>query len=161
MARSFKFYLLLILIAAGALNNAAVAQYQILNKGIAGNSTQNLLARIDKDVLAEQPDLVILMAGTNDMVNSRKMISYDELEKNYRDILEKLKAKQITVVTMSPPPVDTGYLFLRHDRKLYNEDPNQKLAVLNTLVKKLAKAQQAHFIDLHAVFTAAGSPNRT
>ncbi|MEJ5964025.1 SGNH/GDSL hydrolase family protein [Pedobacter immunditicola] len=152
---------LLVFMALSVISNASFAQFKVLNKGIAGNNTQNLLARIDKDVISEKPDLVILMAGTNDMVNSRKMIAYDQLEQNYRQIMEKLRANHITIVLMSPPPVDTGYLFLRHDPKSYSEDPNAKIDSLNKLIKKLSEVNNSHFIDLHAVFKAAGSPNRT
>lgn len=152
---------MLVFMALSVISNASFAQFKVLNKGIAGNNTQNLLARIDKDVIAAQPDLVILMVGTNDMVNSRKMIAYGQLEQNYQQIIEKLRANQITVVLMSPPPVDTGYLFLRHDPKSYKEDPNAKIDSLNKLVKKLSKVNRSHFIDLHSVFKAAGSPNRT
>jgi len=152
---------LLVLMALSVISIASFAQFKVLNKGIAGNNTQNLLARLDNDVIAEKPDLVILMVGTNDMVNSRKMIAYDQLEQNYQQILQKLRANHITVVTMSPPAVDTGYLFLRHDPQSYAEDPNAKIDSLNKLVKKLSKVNESHFIDLHAVFKAAGSPNRT
>jgi lysophospholipase L1-like esterase len=152
---------LFVFMVLSTLSASLSAQYMVLNKGVAGNNTENLLARIEKDLLSEKPDLVILMAGTNDMVNSRKMISYAQFETNYQKILQILKSHHIKVVTMSPPPVDTGYLFMRHDRKLYREDPNLKIDTLNQLIKKLSKANKCHFIDLHAVFKAAGSPNRT
>jgi len=162
------YWALLVFMALSVICKASFAQIKVpnkgikvLNKGIAGNNTQNLLSRIDKDVIAEKPDLVILMVGTNDLVNSRKMIAYDKLEQNYQQLIEKLRANHITLVMMSPPPVDTGYLFLRHDPKSYDENPNVKIDSLNKLVKKLSKASQSHFIDLHAVFKAAGSPNRT
>lgn len=156
-----RFCAVLVFLVLSVISNTTIAQFTVMNKGIAGNNTQNLLARIDKDVIAEKPDLVILMVGTNDMVNSRKMIAYDQLERNYQQIIEKLRANRITVITMSPPAVDTGYLFLRHDPKSYAEDPNAKIDSLSKLIKKLSKVNQSHFIDLHEVFKKVGSPNRT
>ena len=80
-------------------------KYNVLNKGVAGNNSFDLLKRIDKDVIAEKPTLVILMVGTNDMVNSRKFVSYPEFKVNYQTILGKLKEYKLPVVVMIPPPV--------------------------------------------------------
>ena len=52
----------------------------IINSGIGGNNTVDLLKRIDKDCLAYKPDLTILMIGTNDM-NSQKHVLLPEYEK--------------------------------------------------------------------------------
>jgi len=46
---------------------------QVINSGIKGNTTTDILGRLKKDVLDKKPDLVILMVGTNDMLNSKKM----------------------------------------------------------------------------------------
>ena len=119
-----------------------------------------MLKRIEKDVLLENPDLVILMVGTNDMVNSKKMVSDLQFKKNYQCLIDQLKAQKIMVVAMSPPPVDTGYLFIRHDRKLYSEDPNLKLITAGNIVKQLAADNEFHFIDLNSAFKAKDSPNR-
>ncbi|HEX2949579.1 MAG TPA: GDSL-type esterase/lipase family protein, partial [Armatimonadota bacterium] len=39
---------------------------EVLNAGVGGNNTRMLLERLDADVLAQHPDLVVLMVGTND-----------------------------------------------------------------------------------------------
>lgn len=38
----------------------------VLNRGIGGDTTANLLARLDQDVLSENPDVVVLLTGGND-----------------------------------------------------------------------------------------------
>lgn len=86
------------------------AAAQVLNKGVGGNNTKQLLLRIDSDVITEDPDLVIVMAGTNDLLNSRKMISYVDYEDNLNLILRKIKSMGSQVLLMSPPPVDSTYL---------------------------------------------------
>ncbi len=48
--------------------------YEVLNKGVAGNNSKDLMVRVDNDVINEQPDLVIIMVGTNDMINSKKFL---------------------------------------------------------------------------------------
>ena len=41
-------------------------EVEVINAGVGGNSSANLLKRVHEDVIAKQPDLVILMVGTND-----------------------------------------------------------------------------------------------
>lgn len=41
---------------------------QVVNKGIAGDTTSGMLARFYRDVLDEKPTHTIIMGGTNDMI---------------------------------------------------------------------------------------------
>ncbi len=40
----------------------------IINAGISGNTTQNGLARLEKDVIEQKPDVVIVLLGGNDAI---------------------------------------------------------------------------------------------
>jgi acyl-CoA thioesterase I len=44
------------------------AQLEMINAGISGHTTANALERIDRDVIAKKPDLVVVMFGLNDIV---------------------------------------------------------------------------------------------
>src|SRR5690554_5030310 len=55
---------------------------EVINAGIGGNTSGQLLERIEEDVIGHRPDLVIVMVGTNDMVNSGKLTSYDVYRQN-------------------------------------------------------------------------------
>jgi lysophospholipase L1-like esterase len=123
-----------------------------VNKGIAGNSSRDLISRVDADVIAHRPDVVIILVGTNDMLNSKKFISYSEFRDNYTTLLQKLKASGIKVVLLSPPPVDTTYLFQRHDRHAFRELPNVKLDSARRIVAELAREHRAEYVDIFKVF---------
>lgn len=151
---------LFLFLALVGLFSSCVRNITVLNKGIGGNNSNDLLKRLDRDVLAENPDLVILMAGSNDMINSKKFISYATFRDNYQSLIHQLKSRGIQVVVMSPPPVDTGYVFQRHNRQLFSQEPNAKLDSLNHLIRQLARDNEVHYIDLHQAFKAQGSPNR-
>ena len=45
---------------------------QVFNEGVAGNTSIDLEKRIETDVLNRGAHLVIVMVGTNDMLNSKK-----------------------------------------------------------------------------------------
>lgn len=53
------------------LNNA-----QIINKGVGGNTAAAMLKRFDRDVASESPDVVWLIAGTNDYYQNVSVATY-------------------------------------------------------------------------------------
>lgn len=131
---------------------------QVLNKGVGGNSTIELLQRIEEDVIQENPDLVILMVGTNDLLNSRKMVSYTEYANNLDIIVGQIKMTGSRVLLMSSPPVDSAYLFTRHDKTLYLQPPNEIMDSASHIVKKIASDSDVLFLDLYAKFSALDLP---
>lgn len=133
-------------------------EIKLENKGVAGNTTVNLLSRLDKDVLSETPGLVILMVGTNDMLNSRKFVSYDDYQSNLSKIVKRIKKKGAQVVLMSPPRVDSIYLFMRHDKALFTDTPNVKLQKANKIIEQVAQNNQAFYVDNYGVFKAKHLP---
>ena len=134
------------------------AYAQVINAGIGGNNTINLLSRIEKDVINHHPDLTILMVGTNDMLNSRKMISFQDYADNLNHIVKILQNRENEVILMSPPPVDSTYLFLRHNRNLFNLSPNEKLDSLSQIIENIAFENNVLFLDLYKIFTNLNLP---
>ncbi|WP_406682854.1 GDSL-type esterase/lipase family protein [Seonamhaeicola sp. MEBiC1930] len=130
----------------------------VINAGVGGNNTNDLLKRIDKDVLAKNPDLVILMVGTNDMLNSKKMIDYKTYTSNLRTIIDKIKSKTNNLVLLNPIPVDSAYLFTRHQKSLFNETPNTKIDKAGNIMEKLAKECGVFFFDLNQEFKGLNLP---
>ncbi|KQC31684.1 hypothetical protein AAY42_08720 [Flagellimonas eckloniae] len=131
---------------------------QVVNAGVGGNSTVNLLKRLDTDVLQQAPDLVILMVGTNDMLNSKKMIPYKTYEDNLQKIVQKISDKGAAILLISPPPVDSVYLFERHDRKMFTEVPNVKLDTVRQITVRIAKKHELKHLDLYKVFSEMNLP---
>jgi lysophospholipase L1-like esterase len=77
-------------------------RFEILNNaGVSGNTTSQMLARIDADVLAYKPKYCIFMGGTNDVGGD---VPYETTVANYKAIFTRLKTAGITVVvcTMTP-----------------------------------------------------------
>lgn len=67
--------------------------YEVLNRGFAGNNSTQLLQRIQRDVVAASPDLILILVGTNDMINSKKFLSYDSYLSNLQNIIRILKSE--------------------------------------------------------------------
>ena len=130
----------------------------IINAGIGGNTTLDLLNRINEDVINNNPDMVIVMVGTNDMLNSKKMITYNNYEQNLEKIIKTFKQKKIKVVLCTPPTVDTTYLFERHQRSSYTQPPNIKLDSINSIIKSLSKKEDVSLIDINSKFKNMSLP---
>lgn len=151
------FWYLLLLMLTGCST-----PYQIQNKGVAGNNSSDLVKRVDAAVVALQPDLVILLVGTNDMMNSKKMIPLESFIQNYQQLVQRIKTTGADLVLLSIPPVDTGYIFQRHPRNAYDVDPNEKIRRANETIRQLTVSNKGlYFFDLYEMFVKEGSPNRT
>ena len=137
-----------------AVNTSA----QVINAGVGGNTTSDLLKRLDQDVMVHQPELVILMVGTNDMLNSKKLIPYTVYQRNIEEIIRRIKEGGADILIMSSPPVDSAYLFQRHDRKLYAEAPNEKMNRARGIVESIAAKYSLYYLDLYEQFSELGLP---
>ena len=69
----------------------------VLNRGINGEETDNMMARFAADVIAAHPTLVIWQVGTNSVLRDRSLDRHAEL---LRDGIEQLKAVHADVMLM-------------------------------------------------------------
>ena len=132
--------------------------FTVINSGISGNTTLDLLQRINNDVIAPKPDLVILMIGTNDLLNTKKAMSYHDFENNLNEIVNLLGMSTIKTLLVSPPPVDEFYLYKRHDENKFSQKPNILLTRASQFMSRLAKNEQVRFCDVHALFRKRDIP---
>lgn len=150
--------MVLLLLASFQINgNAQTKQPFVINAGIGGNNTRDLLVRINKDCLSFHPDLTILMIGTNDM-NSVKYVPLKEYKKNLRKIIDLLLESHSKVLLTNILPLYEPYLLTRHPRAFYgDEGPSGRLAAVNKAIKKIAAEKGVGFLDIHHVFEKIGN----
>jgi lysophospholipase L1-like esterase len=73
----------------------------IANHGVGGNDTAQILQRLP-EVLALNPKLIILMAGTND---ARRYVPPAETVANLQAIKRQVTERGIEYVSLTPPPL--------------------------------------------------------
>ncbi len=134
-------------------------EVSVLNAGVGGNNTADLLERVENDVISQKPDIVIMMVGTNDMFWIKKRISYDQYASNLDTLIGLFKSNNIEVLLVSPPPADTSYLFERHDRELFVELPNKKLEVVSEILRTKSAQNNLLFVDIFNQFKKKGIPD--
>jgi lysophospholipase L1-like esterase len=128
----------------------------IINSGIGGNNTVDLLARIDKDCLAHRPDLTILMIGTNDM-NSMKHVPLPAYEENLRKIVSQILDVQSQVLLMTILPGYEPYLYTRHRQAFYEPEGYAKRnSQVNEVIMKVAADNKQPVLDMHYIFDKIG-----
>ena len=63
----------------------------VINAGVGGNTSREGLARMEKDVLARKPNLVIAEFGGNDQTpDPARHVTLDELAKNIRTMHDRI-----------------------------------------------------------------------
>ena len=72
---------------------------EVINRGVGGEDAREMLARLDKSVLAERPDLVLWQVGTNAIVDEEGVSEEAYL---VRKGLARLKAAGVDVILIDP-----------------------------------------------------------
>jgi len=76
-----------------------------VNRGIGGQTTSQMLVRFRPDVLDLDPDVVVILAGTNDVAGNSGPIAPEAIEGNLASMAELAKAHGVRVVLASILPV--------------------------------------------------------
>jgi len=79
---------------------------EVINQGINGNTTSDMLIRFERSVLKYNPSHVIIMGGANDIICAE---SFDRITWNLREMIEKAKSAGIEVILGVPTPIDVPY----------------------------------------------------
>ncbi|MEI6169203.1 MAG: GDSL-type esterase/lipase family protein [bacterium] len=93
-------------------NNKAI---NVFNAGGNGNTSTEGLKRIEADVLAHMPGLVLVEFGGNDSVHDARAVSVDDFERNLTVICEKVRAKGGEIILVTFPPVVNEWHSTRAD----------------------------------------------
>ena len=144
-----------LLIATAAL---AAEKCTVINAGVGGHNSRNLLKRLDKDVLARRPRLVVLMVGTNDVLNSRNSVPLDEYRKNLEKLIGRITSGGAKLVLMTIPSCHEPYLLERHPADFYEPDgPSGRIQKANLIIRQTAKKHKIPLVDIHEILSTKGN----
>ena len=110
------------------------------NKGISGNTTVQMLARFQADVIDLDPYCVVIEGGTNDIAQR----SDEAILSNLKQMTEMAQAAKIKVVLGSVPPSNNF-------PKLPNFRPEDRIISLNAMIKAYAAEKGIPYADYYAV----------
>jgi isoamyl acetate esterase len=121
-------------------------KYELIGAGIGGNKVYDLYLRMEEDVLAKKPDVVLIYVGINDVWHKTSGIGTDieKYEKFYIAIIKKLQAKKIKVIICTPSVIG---------EKRSNANPqDDDLDKYSGVIRKLAATYNCILVDLNVAF---------
>ena len=113
--------------------------------GISGHKSNQMLARLERDVLKHKPDWMTLSCGVNDVWHGKSGVDLASYKKNIEEIVGKAQAAGVKVILLTST-------MIREDQ---GNDLNQKLLPYNEFIKVLAKEKKCLLADLNADMQAA------
>jgi len=114
--------------------------------GIGGNTSVNMLARLDRDVLSKKPDWLTLSCGVNDVWHGANGgVPLEPYEKNITSIIDQAQAAGIKVVLLTSTVIGEDL----------TNDNNQKLVAYNDFLHQLARDRHLPIAEENDAIQAA------
>jgi lysophospholipase L1-like esterase len=114
-----------------------------VGRGISGQTTPQMLVRFRQDVIALEPAVVVILAGTNDIAGNTGPSTLGMIEDNLTSMVELARANDIRVVLASVLP---AYDYPWRP----GLDPAPKIVALNTWMRQYASAHDVVYLDYHS-----------
>jgi lysophospholipase L1-like esterase len=118
-----------------------------VDRGIGGQTTPQMVLRFREDVIALQPKVVVILAGTNDIAGNTGPMTLEETEGNMATMAELARGHGIRVVLSSVMPVNDvadadGKSSFQTEKR-----PPGKILALNEWIKKYAADNGYVYLD--------------
>lgn len=122
-------------------------KYEIMGAGVSGNKVYDLYLRIEDDVLAKNPNTVVIWIGVNDVWHKKSSgtgTDADKFERFYTAIIKKLQAKNIKVILCTPAAIG--------EKTDYTNELDGDLNKYSVIIRQLAQTNNCGLIDLRKLF---------
>ena len=111
-----------------------------LGRGISGQTTPQMLLRFRQDVIALQPKVVVILAGTNDIAGNTGPMTLEQIMDNLKGMAELAQANNIQVILSSVLPA-YEYTWVP------DKNPNIQIPKLNAMIKAYCAESGHHYLD--------------
>lgn len=128
-------------LVAEALESAGV-KIGVIPAGVSGNTSKNMLDRLDKAVIEKKTDWMTLSCGVNDVWHhDASHVDLEPYKANITAIVDKAQAAGIKVMILTATMINEA-----------DNADNQALAAYNDFLRQLAKERNLPLADLNAIF---------
>jgi lysophospholipase L1-like esterase len=122
-------------------------EWDVINHGVNGERSDQVLARFDRDVLEQRPDVVVIIAGVNDVYQGLPAAHVIE---RLAAMYERARNAGILVVAGTIIPYNTA-----------TAEQNARMREINAWIRRAAAGDPAMaFVDTRAAAAAADDPDR-
>ena len=122
-------------------------KYEFIGAGIGGNKVYDLYLRMEEDVLAKNPDVVIIYIGVNDVwhkASSGTGTDADKFEKFYNAILKKLQDRKIKVIICTPAVIG--------EKTDFSNQQDGDMNAYSNIIRGIAQKNNLPLVDLRKSF---------
>ena len=134
---------------------ATLVNAEVVRSAVAGHSTGQAMPRLKSEVLANSPDVVVILFGTNDIRvdNDRVHVPRDKFRANLTKMVTECQKAGAKVVLCTLPPINEKVYFTRHDEKVYQENGGLTSLIndYRTITKEVAAINNASLVDLNGL----------
>jgi lysophospholipase L1-like esterase len=125
------------------LTGLGLEKVELLNRGISGQTTPQMLVRFRQDVVHLRPAVVHILAGTNDLAGNTGPTTVEAIEDNLSSMVEIAEANHIRVVLASELPA-LDYPWRR------GQQPAPKIVALNDWMRGYARRHRLVYADYYS-----------
>ena len=115
---------------------------RVVNAGISGHKSNDMLARLDIDVLAHRPDWVSISCGVNDVWHGERGVPLPDYKKNMTEMVDRCRKGGAKVLLLTATPIYENL----------NSPENQNLRGYNEFLRQLATEKNVLLCDLFKAF---------
>ena len=113
-----------------------------IDRGISGQTTSQMLIRFRPDAINLQPDVVVILAGVNDVAGNTGPTTPEKILGNIKSMVELAKANAIKVILCAILPANDFYW-------RPNDKATETIIHLNKLIHSYAKQHHIPYVDYH------------
>jgi acyl-CoA thioesterase I len=118
--------------------------YVVMNRGIDGQTTPQMLVRFRQDVIDLHPKVLVVLAGTNDVAGVTGRTSNEDIEANYASMAELARLHDIRVIFASLLPVND---YTPEAKEGFALRPRERILALNTWLKDYCAKNGLVYLD--------------
>ena len=118
--------------------------HNYINRGISGQTTSQMLLRFRQDVIDLDPQIVVVLAGTNDIAGNTGPISIEDIEGNITSMAELARAHNIALVISSVTPVNN---YTPASQRFFADRPLSEILRLNEWMKAYCANTNCYYLD--------------
>jgi isoamyl acetate esterase len=122
-------------------------RFELMGAGIGGNKIYDLYLRVDDDVIAKKPNIVVIWVGVNDVWHKSMYgtgTDQDKFEKFYNALIKKLKAANEEVVICTPAAIG--------EKTDFSNAQDGDLNQYSKIIRSIAQNNNCEIVDLRKVF---------
>ena len=131
------------LVEAGLATNGI--KIAVIPAGIDGHKSNQMLARLRRDVLDKKPDWMTLSCGVNDVWKGKWGVPLDQYKTNVSSIVDQCQQARVKVLILTPTLL----------KEELDNPPNKTLAGYVDFLRTLSKEKHCPIADLNTIFQQA------